>query len=161
MVDNLLFQDLRLIVLLWLGIILYEGWARSRSAACPTTCTPATPLQKRSRDPKLFAGLTHKPYCAACEQPQNLTLQPRLLRPRGFPPLRAGRARWTPLSSSVPRRAVPIMAGWGWAIFGPMAIPAVGAGASSSVSAASSTFWRPRVRFCMASGSRPRRWCGQ
>jgi hypothetical protein len=31
MVDHLLFYDVLLVVLLWLGAILYEGWARHRS----------------------------------------------------------------------------------------------------------------------------------
>jgi IS1 family transposase/transposase-like protein len=91
MVDNLLVHDLRLIVLLWLGILLYEGWARSRSAAYPTTHKPATPLQKRSREPKPFAGLIHKPCCTACEQapepsfPAPLVPPARLPSPQGRP----------------------------------------------------------------------------
>ena len=52
MVDNLLFYDLLLVVLLWLGGILYEAWSRRRSATCPTTRKPATPIHKHSRDPK-------------------------------------------------------------------------------------------------------------
>jgi transposase-like protein/IS1 family transposase len=91
MVDHLLVHALRLIVLLWLGILLYEGWARSRSAAYPTTRKPATPLQKRSREPKPFAGLTHKPRCPACEQapepssPGPLVPPARLPSPQGRP----------------------------------------------------------------------------
>jgi hypothetical protein len=68
MVDHLLFYALLLIVLLWLDVILYEQWARTRVATRPTTRKLATPLPKHSRDPKPFPGLTHKPYCAACEQ---------------------------------------------------------------------------------------------
>jgi hypothetical protein len=68
MVDQLLFYALLLLVLLWLGVILYEWWARTRVATRPTTRKLATPLPKHSRDPKPFPGLTHKPSCAACEQ---------------------------------------------------------------------------------------------
>jgi hypothetical protein len=80
---------------------------------------------------------------------------------RCFPPPRDGPARSIPLNSSVPCHAVLIMAGWDWGIFVPMGIPAVGAGASSSVGAASSTFWRLRGRRCMASAWRLRCWCGR
>src|SRR5215831_6500553 len=68
MVDNLLFHDLLLIGLLWLGGILYKRWARDRAATGPTSRKPATPLPKHSQDPKPFLGLTHKPCCALCEQ---------------------------------------------------------------------------------------------
>jgi IS1 family transposase len=68
MVDHLLVHELLLVALLWLGVLLYKGWARNRSATCLTTRTPAAPLHKRSRDPQPFPGLTHKPRCAACEQ---------------------------------------------------------------------------------------------
>jgi transposase-like protein len=68
MVDELLFYALLLIVLLWLGVILYEQWVRTPVATRPTTRKLATPLPKHSRDPKPFPGLTHKPYCAACAQ---------------------------------------------------------------------------------------------
>jgi transposase-like protein/IS1 family transposase len=91
MVDNLLFQDLLLIGLLWLGVLVYKGWARNRSAPRPTTRKPATPLHKRSRDSKPFPGLTRKPHCAACEQPPEpgspapLVPPPRLASPPGRP----------------------------------------------------------------------------
>ena len=68
MVDNLLSHDLLLVVLLWLGVILYERWSPNRSAPRATTRKPAPPTTKRSGDPKLFPGLPHKPRCAACEQ---------------------------------------------------------------------------------------------
>lgn len=68
MVDNILFYGLLLGILLWLGVILYEQWVCHRAATVPITRKPATPLQQRSRDPKPFPGLIHKPHCAACEQ---------------------------------------------------------------------------------------------
>src|SRR5215510_1712723 len=90
MVDNLLFYDLLLGILLWLGVILYERWVCNRSATSPTTCKTAMLLQPRSRDPKPFPGLTHKPHCAACEQMpapvEPLPLPPPLLStPQGRP----------------------------------------------------------------------------
>jgi IS1 family transposase/transposase-like protein len=68
MVDNRLVHDLLLIVLLWLGGILYKWWAHNRSASGPTPRKPATVLHKHSQDPTPFPGLTHKPPCALCEQ---------------------------------------------------------------------------------------------
>jgi transposase-like protein len=90
MVDNLLFHNLLLIVLLWLGGIRYKRWARNRAATGPTTRKLATPLPKHSRDSKPFPGLTHKPHCAACEQvpapAKPLPLPPpRLSTPQGRP----------------------------------------------------------------------------
>jgi IS1 family transposase/transposase-like protein len=70
MVDNPLFHDLLLVVLLWLGIRLAAGWSRNRSATCLTTRKLAAPLQPRSRALKPFPGLTRKPSCAAYEQAQ-------------------------------------------------------------------------------------------
>jgi hypothetical protein len=90
MVDNVLFYDLLRGIFLWLGIILYAQWARHRAATPSTTRKPATLLQQRSRDSKPFPGLTHKPYCAACEQvpapAEPLPLPPPLLStPQGRP----------------------------------------------------------------------------
>src|SRR5262245_56511608 len=90
MVDCLLVHDLLLIALLWLGIILYERWARNRAATSPTTRKLATPFPKPPRNPKPFSGLTHQPHCAACEQvpapAKPLPLPPPLLStPQGRP----------------------------------------------------------------------------
>jgi transposase-like protein len=70
MVDNPLFHDLLLVVLLWMGIRLSVGWSRHRSVTGPTARKPAPPLQPRFRELKPFPGLTRKPSCAACEQVQ-------------------------------------------------------------------------------------------
>jgi transposase-like protein len=68
MVDHLLFYDFLLVGLLWLGGLLYEWRTRSRSTACLTPGKAARLLPQHSRNPKPFAGLTHNPHCAACEQ---------------------------------------------------------------------------------------------
>ena len=81
MVDSLLFYALPLIALLWLGVIRYEQWARSRAWARPTTRKLATPLPQHAQTPKPFPGLTHKPSCAACEQ------GPAPVEPVPLPPL--------------------------------------------------------------------------
>ncbi len=115
MVDHLLCHDLLLIVLLWLGGILYDGWSRHRSAPCPTTRTPATPRQKRSREPKPFAGLTSKPRCAACEQAQ----EPGSPAPLALPsllPSAQGRPRQVDTSKQF--CPTPCCAYYGWAGLG-------------------------------------------
>jgi hypothetical protein len=68
MVDHLLALDLLLLILLWLGGILYKRWVRNRSATGPTPHQPATLLPKPAHEPRPFPGLTHKPRCARCEQ---------------------------------------------------------------------------------------------
>jgi hypothetical protein len=67
-VPDPLFYTLLLVSLVWLCVVLH--WAR------PSRCTPtrypislpAKPPRKRSKEPTPFAGLTHKPLCALCEQ---------------------------------------------------------------------------------------------
>jgi hypothetical protein len=81
MVDTLLFQDLLLIVLLWLGGILYERWARPRSATGPTLHQPVQPTEKHSQEPQPFPGLTHKPRCTACEHASESGSPPPLAPP--------------------------------------------------------------------------------
>jgi hypothetical protein len=72
MVDTLLFHDLPLLVLLWLGSLQYKRWARDRSVTGPTPRKLATPFHQHSQEPKPFPGLTHKPCCALCEQALDL-----------------------------------------------------------------------------------------
>jgi IS1 family transposase/transposase-like protein len=91
MVDNLSVHDLLLIVLLWLGGLLYKRGARNRAAIYPTPRKPATLRHKHSQDSKPFPGLTHKPRCALCEQapapisPVPLVPPPRLPSSPGRP----------------------------------------------------------------------------
>src|SRR3989449_189413 len=66
MVSHLFFYQLTLIALVWLCVMLQWAWP-SDSAACPTPLAPPPPRPKRHRAPKLFAGLTTKPPCGACE----------------------------------------------------------------------------------------------
>src|SRR5262249_12412645 len=78
MVPTLFFYQLMLIVLMWVFLLLY--WLGPTDPAAPgpalTTLTP--PRHKRSQAPKPFAGLTRKPYCAACEQE---VMHPAVLSP--------------------------------------------------------------------------------
>lgn len=66
MVHDLLFHELLLGILLWLGVQASLQWQRGQATKRP-------PSQQIKRPPKAsqpFAGLTHKPHCAACEQGQ-------------------------------------------------------------------------------------------
>jgi len=77
MVRNPLFHEFLLLTLLWLGV--HRNWRWQRG---PATTHP--PVQRTKGSPKPhqpFAGLTHKPHCAACEQDQNPVDQPPLVPP--------------------------------------------------------------------------------
>ncbi len=79
MVHEPLVQEILLSVLLWLGVHRYLWWQRG-SAPKPS---PAQPTPRPPQAPKPFAGLTTKPYCAACEHGQDHVRQP----PPSPPPL--------------------------------------------------------------------------
>jgi hypothetical protein len=66
------FHDLLLLGLLWLCVILYWQWLRGRPGKCQAK--PAKQTKRRSKDPRPFPGLTHKPHCAACEHTQESAL---------------------------------------------------------------------------------------
>jgi IS1 family transposase len=68
MIPHLCFYQLVLIMLVGLFIMLYLIWPSHRRAKGLQTLTSATPSRKHSREPKPFAGLTYKPYCALCKQ---------------------------------------------------------------------------------------------
>jgi len=90
MVPDLFFYQLVLIALVWLYCMLHGVWP-SDSAACPMTPEPPSPLPKRKREPKPFAGLTHKPHCDACEHATNSCPQPPLAPPPRIVPTRGRR----------------------------------------------------------------------
>jgi IS1 family transposase len=68
MASNLLFYQLLLVALVCLCFVLHALWPGARTGVRPTLLQPSPPRPKHSREPKLFAGLLHKPLCAACEQ---------------------------------------------------------------------------------------------
>ena len=68
MVPHLFFYQLALLALVWLFIMLHLSWLRPSATNATTPATPITPKRNRSNEPKPFAGLTHKPHCALCEQ---------------------------------------------------------------------------------------------
>ena len=68
MASNLLFYQLLLVALVCLCVVLQALWPGARTGVRPTLLQPSPPRPKRSREPKPFAGLLHKPLCVACEQ---------------------------------------------------------------------------------------------
>src|SRR6266446_2359154 len=67
--SDLFVDELVFFVLLWLCVILLSYLGRdARLTACLTTPTLDVPPLKRTRVPKPFPGLLHKPHCADCEQ---------------------------------------------------------------------------------------------
>jgi IS1 family transposase len=68
MVSHHIFYQLVLLGLLWLFMMLHVMWPSDRPVLAPRPPQPVAPPRKRSKEPKPFAGLLHKPHCAACEQ---------------------------------------------------------------------------------------------
>src|ERR687888_1827930 len=68
MASNLLFYQLLLVALICLCCVLHALGPGVRAGVRPTLLQPSPPRPTRSREPKPFAGLLHKPLCAACEQ---------------------------------------------------------------------------------------------
>ena len=64
-------------------LMLLVVWSR-RLCRRGTSIPAATKLPKATRDPKPFAGLTHKPACPACEQ--EAEMQPSAAAPPAPPP---------------------------------------------------------------------------
>src|SRR5919202_5753236 len=83
MVSHLFYYQLALCVLVWLFVMLHV----TGSKPCPPTPpAPAQPKRKRSTEPKPFAGLTHKPHCALCDQETGETAPAPPRRPDPMPP---------------------------------------------------------------------------
>ncbi len=84
MIPHPFFYQLALIALVWLFLMLQYAWP-SQLTPCQSPPTPPTPPRKRPREPKVFAGLTHKPHCAACEQVATHPTPPPPARPAPMP----------------------------------------------------------------------------
>jgi hypothetical protein len=67
MIPHLLFYQLAVLGLLWLFGMLHTAWPSRCATAQGTPATPIMLRRQRSKEPKPFAGLTHKPSCALCE----------------------------------------------------------------------------------------------
>src|SRR5919109_3912943 len=83
MVSHLFYYQLALFVLVWLFVMLHVTGSKP---GLPIPPAPAKPKRQRSTEPKAFAGLTHKPPCALCEQETPDTAPPPPIRPAPMPP---------------------------------------------------------------------------
>src|SRR5262252_6511525 len=83
MVSHLFYYQLALLAILWLCVLLHVTWSES---GLTTPAVPAKPKRKRSTVPQPFAGLTHKPHCALCDQETGETAPAPPRRPDPMPP---------------------------------------------------------------------------
>jgi hypothetical protein len=83
MVSHLFYYQLALLAILWLFVILHVTWSEP---GLTTPAVPAKPKRKRSIEPQPFAGLTHKPHCALCDQETGETAPAPPRRPDPMPP---------------------------------------------------------------------------
>ena len=67
MVPNLLFYQLLLVALVLICLMLHVWWPDHPSATPQTPLKPGKPRRQRSKAPKPFTGLIHKPLCEAYE----------------------------------------------------------------------------------------------
>jgi IS1 family transposase len=86
MIPHLLFYQLAVLGLLWLFVMLHAAWPSRCTTAQGTPAQPIMPRRQRSKDPKPFAGLTHKPHCALCEQEAAHPQAPPPVPPEPMPP---------------------------------------------------------------------------
>jgi hypothetical protein len=83
MVSHLFYYQLTLLALIWFFVMLHVTWSEP---GLTTPAVPAKPKRTRSTEPKPFAGLTHKPHCALCDQETGETAPAPPRRPDPMPP---------------------------------------------------------------------------
>jgi hypothetical protein len=111
-----LYDTLRLLGLRWLSTCLYWVWLRGRNGAHPPRPTPATSIQKRSKDPNPSLASSTSRSATRVSALSNLVR--RLLPPRhpSSPAHGDVGAPSIPSSTSVLTRTAPTPAGWAGAI---------------------------------------------
>jgi hypothetical protein len=85
MIPTLFFYAFLLVARVWLFLMLYWLWPHNPDARFQALPTPQPPRHKRSREPKPFVGLSHKPPCALCEQEAASPTSPSPLPPTPMP----------------------------------------------------------------------------
>src|SRR5262245_1755729 len=83
MVSHLFYYQLAVLALAWLFVMLHVTESKPGLPAPPM---PAKPKRPRCPEPKLFAGLTHKPHCALCERETVPPTPPAPVPPDPMPP---------------------------------------------------------------------------
>jgi hypothetical protein len=120
MVPQLIFSQLVLSALVRVFLLLYWLWPSDHAARGQAIAMSESTQHRRSREPKPFAGLTHKPLCAACEQKVTDPKPPSAAPPEPMSPTNRRRVRSIPRGTFVPMTAVDIVASWRWATCVPM-----------------------------------------
>jgi IS1 family transposase len=82
-VSHLFYYQLAMLALVWLFVLLPVTGSKPGLLAPPM---PAKPKRKRSTEPTPFAGLTHRPHCALCEQETVRPNPPAPVPPDPMPP---------------------------------------------------------------------------
>src|SRR5712691_9606004 len=91
MIPQQFFYLMVVLGLLWICFMLHVVWPSRCPATQQSLVEPILPPRKRFNEPKPFAGLTHKPPCAACEQ-----AHAHVPQPPGCPPPRIVPTRGRP-----------------------------------------------------------------
>src|SRR5215467_2374303 len=86
MIPHLFFYQLAVLGLLWLVCMLAIAWPSRCAPREQRPTKPSKPLRQRSNEPTPFAGLTHKPPCALCEQEAAHPQVPPPVPPEPMPP---------------------------------------------------------------------------
>src|SRR5882724_9403948 len=162
MVSHRLFDELLLFGLLWLCVLLYGVWQRSRVALGQSIPKRGKRATRRSQETKPFPGLMHKPHCPACEHAAEPTP-----RPPASPPLLIVSTQGCSRKVDVQHQFCPnpdcAYSGWvgrGGATCAPMAIRGVADGGNGTAPGASHLFSRRAARYFMARACHPRGSCG-
>ena len=83
MVSHLVYYQLALLAIIWLFVMLHLTGPKPGRTTPPVL---AQPKRKRSTEPKVFEGLTHKPHCALCERETAHPQAPPPVPPDPMPP---------------------------------------------------------------------------
>jgi IS1 family transposase len=86
MISHLFYYQLALLAIIWLFVMLYFTWPKRSATTLTTPGTPIKPKRTRSKEPKAFEGLTHKPHCALCERDTVEPKAPPPTQPDPIPP---------------------------------------------------------------------------
>src|SRR5256884_3906693 len=86
MIPHQFYYQLVVLGLLWLFVMLHLAWPSRDVTTQTKPAKPITPRRQRSTDPTPFAGLTHTPHCALCEQEDAHPQAPPPVRPDPMPP---------------------------------------------------------------------------
>src|SRR6266498_82813 len=111
-VDDLLFHELLLLGLLWLCVIWLWAWPGAAWCYGHTRGKPVQRAQKQAIDHKPFAGLTTRPFCAACAH----AVQEHIAKPPPAPPplITSTRGRRRPVDTQHQFCPEPSCGYYGW-----------------------------------------------